>query len=77
MDTKTLVELTEERMSTLKFIEMMEALQSLEDNPLLRNELMTAIHNKTDLERIGRAFSDALYHYHSIDVDLNNNFGEI
>ena len=75
MDYKELVLLTEERIKHLTYSEMMSAMESLEDNHLIRNELMCAIHEGTDLERIGSIFLAALYHYHQTDVRLNNDFG--
>lgn len=77
MDAKTLVQLTEERITHLTYVEFMEAMESLEDNRLMREELMSAIRNKTDLERIGRALVMALYHYHQADLDMHNNFGAL
>lgn len=76
MDLKKLVRMTEERINNLTYSEMIEAMESLEDCHLHRRELLTAIHEGNNLERIGSAFMAALYVYHEDDVKLHEDFGD-
>ena len=71
MKMKELVELTNKRIGSLTFIELMEAMASLEDMPKAKADLLHAIRER-DFEKIGSVLSMWVSYYHEKDIQLHD-----